>query len=206
MSVTAVPLQPVKKSVKLWLLLGVLVAFALAGALAWVGTRDVVIKNMPNEEFLAANRDNPGVKQTASGLQYEVIKEGTGPAGQDGGAVILNYEGTFRDGKTFDKSQQPVPFPVLEGRSIPGFYEGLKLMKAGGEYRLWIPAKLAYGENTPDPTRLPPNSLLIFKVTVDRVLSPEDVQQMMMRQQMQGGAPGAPAGPEAAPQGDGHDH
>lgn len=200
MSVTAVPLQPVKKSVRIWIWLGVIVAIAAAFGMAWMGTRDQVMAKMTNEEFLAWNKTRANVKTTASGLQYEVIKEGEGPLAEEGGAVFLNYEGTFRDGKTFDKSQQATPFPVQDGASIPGFYEGLKLMKKGGEYRLWIPANLAYGERSPDPTRLPPNSMLIFKVSVDRLMSAKDVQDMMrMQQQMQGPPPGAEGGPQGAP-------
>ncbi|MDF7775421.1 FKBP-type peptidyl-prolyl cis-trans isomerase [Sphingomonas sp. AOB5] len=195
-SVTAVPLQPVKKSVRIWIWLGVVIAIAAAFGLAWMGTREQVMTKMTNEEFLAWNKTKPNVKTTASGLQYEILKDGEGPTAQEGGAVFLNYEGTFRDGKLFDKSQQPTPFPVQDGASIPGFYEALKLMKKGGEYRLWIPANLAYGERTPDPTRLPPNSMLIFKVSVDRLMTPAEVQAMMqMQQQMQGPPPGAEGAP-----------
>jgi FKBP-type peptidyl-prolyl cis-trans isomerase FkpA len=202
MSVTAVPLQPVKKSVRIWIWLGVIVAIAAAFGLAWWGVKsmpsqDEIASRMTNEQFLARNKTQPGVKTTESGLQYQIIKEGEGPTAQDGGAVFLNYEGTFRDGKVFDKSQQPTPFPVQDGASIPGFYEGLKLMKKGGEYRLWIPANLAYGERSPDPSRVPANSMLIFKVTVDRLMTPAEVQVMMQQMQTQG----PPQGPEGAPQG-----
>ena len=75
MSVTAVPLQPVKRAYKVWLWIGVLAAIALALGLAWVGTRAAVAAKGTNEQFLAWNKGQPGVKTTASGLQYQVLKE-----------------------------------------------------------------------------------------------------------------------------------
>ena len=197
-SVTAVPLQPVKRSHKVWLWLGVLAAIALAATLAWAGTRAAVAVKGSDAQFLAWNKGQPGVKTTASGLQYQVLKEGEGPVASEGDYVLTNYEGTFRNGKTFDKSDRPAPFPLQEGAAIKGFYEGLKMVKAGGIYRFWIPSDLAYGAQTPDPERIPPNSMLIFKVSIDRVIPAAVVQQMM--QQQQGGAPGgAPGGPQGAP-------
>jgi len=206
-TVTAVPIPPVKSSVKIWLWLGLLVAVAAAFGLAWIGTRDQVIAKMTNEQYLAWNKTRSGVKTTASGLQYQVLKEGEGPLAEEGGAVFLNYEATFRDGKMFDKSRQPTPFPVTNGASIPGFYEALKLMKAGGEYRLWIPADLAYGDRSPDPARIPPNSMLLFKVSVDHLMSKEQVQAMIaqqqamqaLQQQQGGGAGGPPPEGQAGP-------
>lgn len=196
-SVTAVPLQPVKRSHKVWLWIGVIAAIALAAALAWCGTRAAVAVKGTDAQFLAWNKGQPGVKTTASGLEYQVLKEGEGANPSEGDYVLVNYEGTFRDGKVFDKSDRPAPFPLQEGASIKGFYEGLKQVKAGGVYRFWIPAELAYGAQSPDPERIPPNSMLIFKVTVDRIIPAAVVQQMMMQQQMQGG--GAPGGPQGAP-------
>ncbi|WP_083943195.1 FKBP-type peptidyl-prolyl cis-trans isomerase [Sphingomonas soli] len=204
-SVTAVPLQPVKRSHKVWLWIGVIVAIALAAALAWSGTRAAVAAKGTDAQFLAWNKGQPGVKTTASGLEYQVLKEGEGNTASEGDYILVNYEGSFRNGKIFDKSDRPAPFPLQEGASIKGFYEGLKMVKAGGVYRFWIPAELAYGAQSPDPERIPANSMLIFKVTVDRIIPAAIVQQMMMQQQMQGGGPqGAPpqGGPEgAAPQG-----
>lgn len=192
-SVTAVPLQPVKSSYKAWLWVGVVVALLIAAVVAWCGTRAAVAVQGTDEQFLAWNKGQSGVKTTPSGLQYQVLKAGEGPVGAEGDYVLVNYEGSFRDGKLFDKSERPTPFPLQEGASIPGFYEGLKLVQAGGEYRFWIPANLAYGEQTPDPERIPPNSMLVFKVNVERIIPAAVVQQMMMQQMMQQGAPqGAP--------------
>lgn len=202
-SVTAVPLQPVKRSHKVWLWIGVLAAIAIAVALAWCGTRAAVAAKGTDAQFLAWNKGQPGVKTTASGLEYQVLKEGEGATASEGDYVLVNYEGSFRNGKIFDKSDRPAPFPLQEGASIKGFYEGLKMVKASGVYRFWIPSELAYGANTPDPERIPANSMLIFKVTVERIIPAAIVQQMMMQQmqqQQQGGAPGGPGGP-AGPQG-----
>lgn len=209
MSVTAVPLQPVKRAYKVWLWIGVLLAIALAAGLAWLGTREQVAAKGSDAEYLAWNSGRSGVQTTASGLQYQVLKAGEGPTAGEGDYVVANYEGRFRDGKVFDKSAQPVPFPIQQGSAIPGFLEGLKLMQKGGTYRLWIPANLAYGApgvQSPDPERVPPDAMLVFTVSPERILPAAVVQQMMMQQMMQqqqqGGAPGGPSqGAGRPPQG-----
>ena len=204
-SVTAVPLQPVKRAYKVWLWAGLVLAIAIAVALAWTGTRQQVAAKGTNEQFLAWNKGQPGVRTTASGLQYQVLKPGEGPTAGEGDYVVANYVGNFRDGKIFDRSERPVPFPVQQGSAIPGFLEGLKLMQAGGVYRLWIPANLAYGApgvQSPDPERVPPDAVLIFTVSPERVLPAAVVQQMMMQQMMQqqrGGAQGGPPPGAGAP-------
>lgn len=113
--------------------------------------------------FLAENGKKPGVTTTASGLQYEVIKQGTGakPAATD--TVKVHYEGKLLDGTVFDSSIQrgePVSFPL--NRVIPGWTEGVQLMPVGSKYKFVIPAKLAYGEQGAGP--IPPNSVLQFEV------------------------------------------
>ncbi|MGA9422792.1 MAG: FKBP-type peptidyl-prolyl cis-trans isomerase [Rhodanobacteraceae bacterium] len=113
--------------------------------------------------FLAKNKKKTGVKTTASGLQYEVIKQGTGPKPKPTDTVKVNYKGTKVDGTEFDSSYkrgQPATFP-LNG-VIKGWSEGLELMPVGSEYRFFIPADLAYGENGPGP--IGPNATLIFDV------------------------------------------
>ncbi|MGA9342051.1 MAG: FKBP-type peptidyl-prolyl cis-trans isomerase [Rhodanobacteraceae bacterium] len=113
--------------------------------------------------FLASNKSKPGVKTTASGLQYKVIKQGTGPKPKATDTVKVNYKGTKIDGTEFDSSYKrgkPATFP-LNG-VIKGWSEGLELMPVGSTYKLFIPADLAYGENGPGP--IGPNATLIFDV------------------------------------------
>jgi len=116
------------------------------------------------DEFLAANKTKPGVITTASGLQYQVLQEGTGPVPKPTDQVTVNYKGTLLDGKVFDSSyerNQPATFTV--GQVIPGWVEALQLMKVGSKFKLFIPPALAYGENGAGQ-EIGPNSLLIFEV------------------------------------------
>ncbi|PNK60577.1 FKBP-type peptidyl-prolyl cis-trans isomerase [Psychrobacter sp. FDAARGOS_221] len=127
------------------------------------------------DKFLAENAKKEGVKTTESGLQYKVIKAGTGKSPTEKDMVKLNYEGKLLDGTVFDSSydrDEPVVFPV--GGLITGFTEGLQLMKEGGEYELYIPADLAYGEIGNEG--IAPNSTLIFKVEMIEV-NPEMPEQ-----------------------------
>jgi len=116
-----------------------------------------------SERFLGENKKKEGVKTTASGLQYKVMKEGTGVQPKATDTVTVNYRGTFIDGTEFDSSYkrgQPATFPV--NGVIKGWTEALQVMKVGSKYQLFIPANLAYGE-TARPG-IPPNSTLIFEV------------------------------------------
>jgi FKBP-type peptidyl-prolyl cis-trans isomerase len=116
------------------------------------------------EAFLAANKDKEGVKTTASGLQYKVITEGTGPKPTATDTVVCNYKGTLIDGKEFDSSfkrGEPATFPV--SGVIKGWTEALQLMPAGSKYQLFIPPDLAYGERGAG-AEIGPDSTLIFEV------------------------------------------
>jgi FKBP-type peptidyl-prolyl cis-trans isomerase FklB len=116
------------------------------------------------EKFLAENKTKEGVKTTASGLQYKVIKEGEGSSPKAGDTVTVHYRGTFVDGTEFDSSYQrgePATFPLTG--VIPGWTEALQLMKKGSKWELYIPPDLAYGERGAG-NRIPPNSTLIFEV------------------------------------------
>lgn len=118
--------------------------------------------------YLAENAKKAGVKTTATGLQYEVIKEGTGAKPAATSNVTVNYEGKLLDGTIFDSSiqrKEPATFPL--NRVIPGWTEGLQLMSEGAKYKFTIPAKLAYGEQGAGP--IPPNSTLIFEVELLKV-------------------------------------
>lgn len=119
---------------------------------------------LQNEEYLAANRSKEGVTETASGLQYRVIKEGTGnkPAARD--TVLCHYEGSLVDGKMFDSSRQrgaPASFPV--SALIPGFTEGLLLMQEGAVYEFVIPSEIGYGAAGAGGM-IPGGATLVFEV------------------------------------------
>ena len=116
------------------------------------------------DDFLAANKAKTGVVTTASGLQYEVVKEGTGASPKATDQVTVHYTGTLLDGTKFDSSVdrgQPATFPV--NQVIPGWTEALQLMKVGGKYKLYIPPALGYGERGAGG-EIGPNSLLVFEV------------------------------------------
>src|SRR5438093_1928773 len=115
-------------------------------------------------KFLEENKSKPGVKTTASGLQYKVEKEGTGAQPKATEMVTVNYRGTLIDGTELDSSYkrgQPATFPV--NGVIKGWTEALQLMKVGSKYQLWIPSSLAYGERSVSP-EIAPNATLIFEV------------------------------------------
>jgi len=121
------------------------------------------------ERFLAENKSKEGVKTTASGLQYKITKEGTGksPAATD--KVLVHYEGKLLDGTVFDSSikrGEPIAFPL--NRVIPGWTEGLQLVKEGGKAILYIPSKLAYGSRGAGGA-IGPDETLIFEVELLKV-------------------------------------
>jgi FKBP-type peptidyl-prolyl cis-trans isomerase FkpA len=119
------------------------------------------------DAFLAKNKSAAGVKSTASGLQYQVISQGTGARPGPNDTVEINYTGTFVDGTVFDASAKhnpPGAAKIPLAGVIPGFREGLQLMQIGGHYKLFIPSSLAYGAEPQPP--MPPNATLIFDVTL----------------------------------------
>ena len=115
-------------------------------------------------KFLAENAKKPGVKQTATGLQYEVITEGTGPKPADTSVVKVHYEGFLLNGKPFDSSRErgePTQFPL--NQVIRGWTEGVQLMGVGSKYKFYIPYQLAYGEQG-SGEMIPGGALLVFEV------------------------------------------
>jgi FKBP-type peptidyl-prolyl cis-trans isomerase len=121
------------------------------------------------QAFLEDNKKKEGVKETKSGLQYKMVRDGKGNAPKATDTVEVNYAGKLIDGKEFDSSyarKQPAQFPVKG--VIPGWTEALQLMKPGSEYELVIPPNLAYGERG-NPS-IPPNSVLVFKVELLKVV------------------------------------
>lgn len=191
--VTRVPLQPIAKGslVKLWL--GVVIAAVIGFGIAWAAV--------------------------PKSVSVDTLTEGSGPMVKVGDWVFVKYTGKLPDGTVFEESRDPPippgflpkgsPFPVEEGATIPGFFEGLQKMQKGGKYVLEIPPEKAYGDQLPPGSPIPPNSGLVFDIEVIDVLAGSDfemrvqaMQQIM--QQQQGGAegaggpdgPGGPTGPQ----------
>ena len=120
------------------------------------------------DEFLAKNKEKKGVKVTASGLQYEVLKDAKGKKPTLKDKVTVHYTGTLTSGQKFDSSHdrgQPAEFP-LQG-IIKGWQEALQLMPEGSVYRLYIPPELAYGPQA--QPNIPPMSVLVFEVELIKV-------------------------------------
>jgi FKBP-type peptidyl-prolyl cis-trans isomerase FklB len=116
------------------------------------------------EAYLAANKTKEGVVTLPSGLQYKILKEGTGPKPSASDSVVCNYRGTLIGGTEFDSSYkrgQPATFPV--GQVIKGWTEALQLMPVGSKWQLFIPSEMAYGPRGPSPD-IGPNATLIFEV------------------------------------------
>ena len=122
------------------------------------------------ERFLAENAKRPNVVVTPSGLQYEVLNEGTGRSPKATDTVRCHYHGTLIDGTVFDSSyqrNQPADFGL--NQVIAGWTEGVQLMKEGGKYRFYLPYHLAYGEHGAGNT-IPPYAALVFDVELLKVL------------------------------------
>ena len=187
---TAVPIKPVAKGslTKLWL--GVALAIAVGAGLAWAAV--------------------------PRGLALDTEVAGTGPTAKAGDVVFLKYKGSLAaDGTVFDESRDiplPVegifpkgtPFPIEEGATIPGFFEGLQQMQKGGKYTLFIPADKAYGAEPPQGAPIPPNADLNFEIEVIDIMSQQTFERNLgiLQQAMQsqrGGAPGAAPAPAPAP-------
>jgi FKBP-type peptidyl-prolyl cis-trans isomerase FkpA len=201
MSVTAVPIQPVKKGTiaKYWLGIG---AVLLAGTgLAWLGTGEIRTKHATNDQFLAQNADVKGVVKSKSGLQMQTIRGGEGKSPTDSDIALVSYKGMLRDGTVFDQNEQA---PLEVAGVVPGFSEALKKMQLGGKYKLWIPPQIGYGaEERKNPQTgqvvLPANSLLIFEVELLDFRSRAEVEALQKQAQeaqkkQGGGGAAAPAG------------
>lgn len=204
MSITAVPLKPVKRRALVYLWAGLALAVVAAVWLAFQTPVD------PNATFLAHNAVAKGVKTTPSGLQYQVLEAGKGPTPTDEDIVVVGYDGKLIDGTVFDQStpQQPLVKPLGEHAVVPGFEEAVKLMPVGGRYRVWLKPTLAYGPQANGP--IPANSILVFDLTMLDFKSKQWVREMQARQQMlqqqqgalpPGAIPGGAPPPGGVPEG-----
>ncbi|WP_114953311.1 FKBP-type peptidyl-prolyl cis-trans isomerase [Sphingosinicella terrae] len=173
MSVTAVPIRPLRRGSVLKLWIGLLVLSLAAAGLAWIGTA------------------GQQVATTASGLRYQVVQEGEGPTITAADLVLLHYTGRLENGTVFDSSEQRGGQPMVAsvGNIIPGFAEGLQMMQKGGRYRLWIPPELGYGDRVPPGAPFGPTDTLIFDIEILEIAPGMAAMQNMMGPG--GGAPGA---------------
>lgn len=146
-----------------WVVSGLVLATASVG-LALVGTSGLREPAKAVDQFLESNREKPGVTVTESGLQVEMLAEGEGLSPISSDTVLVHYEGRLADGTIFDSSiqrGQPAVFGV--DQVIPGWTEGLQLMKPGGKARFTIPPELGYGAAGAGGV-IPPNAVLVFDV------------------------------------------
>lgn len=119
------------------------------------------------QKFLTENGKKPGIVTTPSGLQYQVIQEGTGSKIKPNDIVQMNYKGSLVDGKVFDNSADHGGPAAFQPTSVvPGLREAMSIMRVGGKYKLFIPANLAYGEQGTPGGPIPPNSTLLFDIEV----------------------------------------
>jgi FKBP-type peptidyl-prolyl cis-trans isomerase FklB len=125
------------------------------------------------QDFLAANMKKPGVATTPSGLQYQILKEGTGPKPALTDMVRVHYHGTLIDGRVFDSSvDRGQPIELTVNGVIPGWTEALQLMPVGSKWKLFVPANLAYGDRQAGQM-IAPGSTLIFDVELLDIVKPK---------------------------------
>ena len=121
-------------------------------------------KNMKEgEKFLAENKQKPGIITLPSGLQYKILKTGTGPKPTLAQTVTINYRGTLINGKEFDGSKKDAPLTYPVNQFIKGWTEALQLMAVGSKWQLFVPSDLAYGERGAGGD-IGPNATLLFDV------------------------------------------
>lgn len=118
-----------------------------------------------SKKFLDENKKKPGVKETASGMQYKIIKQGNGKKPVMGDIISFHLRGYDIDGNKFDDSyerNEPIQLPLQEGL-LPGWVEAFKMMPVGSKWRIWLPANLAFGEQGL-PDKVPPQSIAVFEI------------------------------------------
>ncbi len=181
--VTAVPIRPIARGSVLRLWLGLLLVVLVAVGLAWFGTSALQVST------------------TASGLRYQVVREGTGDPIVPADLVALDLKLRLNGpgGELIqDTATSGQPFVTSTQGSFPGFAEGLQLMRQGGTYRLWVPPRLGYGGHVPPGAPFGPNDTLFFEIHVQQIARGMAAMQSMMAPP--GGA-GAPPEGAAPPQG-----
>lgn len=138
-----------------------------AAAAAELGARNA----SEGAAFLAANKPKPGVITTGSGLQYTVLRQGSGPRPVMSDTVRVHYRGTLLDGTEFDSSHgRDTPAEFGLDQVIPGWTEAVSLMPVGAKYLFWVPAELAYGAKGTPGGPIGPNATLVFEVELLEIL------------------------------------
>lgn len=123
-----------------------------------------------SEEFLMVNKTEEGIMTTESGLQYKILKEGSGAMPVATSKIKINYHGTLIDGTVFDSTiEKGAPYESTANQFIKGFTEGLLLMKEGAKYKFFIPQDLAYGA-TPRPGKIKPFAAIVFEVELLEII------------------------------------
>ncbi|MBN8819425.1 MAG: FKBP-type peptidyl-prolyl cis-trans isomerase [Sphingomonas sp.] len=187
MSVTAVPLRPIQRGSVRRLWLAMILVLAVAIVLAWAGSRQF--------------------GETASGLRYQIINEGTGASPTREDFALVAYKGMLPNGTVFDENAGA---PMELASTVPGFSEAVTLLKKGGALRVWIPSALGYGPNPPPGGTIPPDSPLQFEIKLLEFKTRAEVmetqrmmqmQQMLQQQQQQHGGGGMPPMPPGGPGG-----
>lgn len=199
MSVTAMPLRPVGRTGIVLLAVGLVLGIGGAVWAAAEGTsNESVYLSQSDADFLAWSGRQDGVETLTGGTQMKVLQAGEGPSPQPTDLLEIGYKGSLKDGKVFDENEK-VPFPA--SGAIPGFDKAMARMQVGGRYRIWIPSDEGYGPRGSPPV-IPPDSMLIFDVTLHSINNPELIAQMQMMQQLQAMQQGhAQAGGESPPPG-----
>ncbi|MEI9920835.1 MAG: FKBP-type peptidyl-prolyl cis-trans isomerase [Bacteroidota bacterium] len=144
-------------------------ALAVNGFIEWK-RKEVVVKNeQEGAKFMEENKSKPGVITTPSGLQYQVIKMGTGPKPMPTDQVQVHYHGTLLNGTVVDSSvdrNQPIVHPA--NGFIPGWNEAISMMPTGSKWKLWVPAKIGYGDQGAGQS-IPPGATLVFEVELLKI-------------------------------------
>lgn len=148
-----------------FVILAVAIALAAFYFVKSSNSKKAALENIEiGQAFLATNKANEDILETASGLQYQVLKKGDGSVHPSANSTVkVHYHGTLLDGTVFDSSverNEPISFPL--NRVIKGWTEGVQLMVAGDKFKFFIPSELAYGDSAAGTIK--PGSLLIFEV------------------------------------------
>lgn len=126
------------------------------------------------QAFLLNNKEKEGIIEAQGGLQYEIIKEGTGKSPSASDTVVVHYTGMLIDGTVFDSSIDKEPFKTALNRVVSGWRVGVPLMKEGARYKFYIPTELGYGLNVRPGGKIEPNMALIFEIELLEVIEGPD--------------------------------